>query len=443
MNRQSQVAVFLLGTTLAVAVGPTACSDSDSPSQSSSGAGGAPVGGEAGAAGADGISGAGSSNGGVPSGVGGESSVGAGGMMQSGAGGAAGTATGGLAGSGADGGSDGAAFMLGADISSSQETNLSYRDVDGTEMPLLDVLKNHGFNYVRLKTFVEPNAPYGYASSANGCPGLPEAFGDRDHVVAYGKQIKAAGMGFLLDFHYSDVWADPGNQLIPQAWRGAASVKELAALMKAYTSDVIQTAIDAGARPDMVQIGNEITGGFLKHVPGANTDCWGNEPDDAPFGGSAAKWDDFATLLKAGILGVREVDPTIEIMLHIENTNDLGGVRWWVDSALARSVSFDVLGLSCYVAYQGQPAVWQATLNDLAARYPALKFAIAEYNPQRTRANQIVRALPDGRGVGTFFWEPTRAGSWGAPLFDVQGTTASAKASDFAEFDDLRPQLGL
>lgn len=437
MKWRSQLVASALVMALAMAIGPAACSGSGSASHPSNGAGGAPVGGEAGAANSDGP--AGSASGGAPSSSGGEDTGPPDGGTTGSSAGSGSTGDGGAA----DGGSDGAPFMLGADISSTQETELTYRDVDGTQKSLLDVLKNHGFNYARLKTFVDPSAPYGYASAANGCAGLPEPFGDRDHVVAFGQQIKAAGMGFLLDFHYSDVWADPGNQIIPDAWRGAASVSELAALMKAYTSDVIQTAIDAGARPDMVQIGNEITGGILKHVPGPNTDCWGNDPADAPFGGSAAKWDDFATLLKAGILGVREVDPTIQIMLHIENTNDLNGVRWWVDSALARDVSFDVLGLSCYVAYQGQPAVWQATLGDIAARYPSLKFAIAEYNPQRTSANLMVRALPEGRGVGTFFWEPTRSGSWGNALFDVQGTTASARAKDFTEFDALRPKLGL
>jgi len=443
MKRRKRFAALALGA-IGVATSLAACSDGDGGSHHVAWAGGNSIGGEA-AAGESGGP-AESGNGGVPAsegGVGaGGAGAGAGGMTEGGPAGAAGSESG-LAGSGGEAGAFGGPFALGADISSTQESDLTYRDVDGTEMPLLEVLKNHGFNYARLKTFVDPSAPYGYASSANGCPGLPEPYGDRDHVVAFGKQIKQAGMGFLLDFHYSDVWADPGNQIIPQAWRGAASVAQLAALMKAYTTDVIQTAIDAGARPDMVQIGNEITGGILKHIPGPDTDCYGNDPDDAPFGGSAAKWDDFATLLKAGIAGVREVDPTIEIMLHIENTNDVNGVRWWVDSALARGVSFDVLGLSCYVAYQGQPTVWQATLGDLATRYPSLKFAIAEYNPERTRANRMVRALPDGRGVGTFFWEPTRGGSWGNPLFDIEGTTATANAGDFAEFDALRSQLGI
>lgn len=337
----------------------------------------------------------------------------------------------------------GAEFILGADISSAQETSTTYRDVDGSQKSLVAVLKAHGFNYVRLKTFVDPKAPYGYASTANGCQGLPEAYGDRDHVIAAATQAKQAGMGFLLDFHYSDTWADPGNQIIPEAWRKAGNVQQLASFVDAYTRDVVQKAIAAGARPDLVQVGNEITAGMLMHVPGPSTDCWGNDPDQAAIGGSTAHWDDLATLLKAGIAAVRAVDPTIPVMLHIENTKDLAGVRAWIDSARSRQVSFDVLGLSCYVAFQGQPSVWKATFGDLATRYPDLKFAIAEYNPERTSANLIMRDLPDGRGLGTFFWEPTRSGEWGSALFSVSGQTARANAADFQEIDELRPQLGL
>jgi arabinogalactan endo-1,4-beta-galactosidase len=353
---------------------------------------------------------------------------------------------GGNGGSGGDaGGRATGSFFLGADISSSQETNLTYRDVDGTELPLLQVLRNHGFNYIRLKTFVDPSAPHGYASSENGCPGLAESFGDKAHVIALGKQVKDAGMGLMLDFHYSDTWADPGKQIIPKAWRGAANIVELAALMKAYTSDVITSAIAAGARPDIAQIGNEITPGILMHLPGPKTDCWGNSPVAAPFGGSASNWENLASLLKAGIEGVREVDPTIKIMLHIENTNVLSSVRGWVDNARSHGVSFDILGLSCYTAFQGQPAVWQNTFNDLASRYPDLSFTIAEYNPERTRANQVVLSLPAARGLGTFFWEPTKSGVWGGSLFSIDNVegTAQANAIDFAEFDAMKNWLPL
>lgn len=415
-----------------------ACSESNpSPAVSAGGAGASTAGASTGIAGNGGAGDGGASDGGTANGAAGSVGAGSGGSPM--AGGSAGD--GGQAGAGGAGSR--APFILGADISSVRESSFVYRDVDGTEKPLLDILKNHGFNYVRLKTFVDPSAPYGYASSANGCQGLPEPFGDRDHVIAAGKEVKQAGMGLLLDLHYSDVWADPGNQIIPLAWRNATTIAELAELAKAYTKDVVSAALSAGARPDMVQVGNEITPGMLMHVPGASTDCWGNNPVSAPIGGSTSNWEDLATLLKANIEGVREVDPTIQVMLHIENTDDLSGVRWWVDNAISRGVSFDVLGLSCYVAFQGEPSVWQATFADMAARYPELKFAIAEYNPERTQANLIMKNLSDGRGLGTFFWEPTRSGEWGSALFDFEGNTATAIEEDFEELDALLPQLDL
>ncbi|MFZ5896062.1 MAG: glycosyl hydrolase 53 family protein [Myxococcota bacterium] len=394
------------------------------------------------------------SSGGSSAGGSAQGGTGSGGKGGTSAGGAGGSASGGKAGASSGGAASGGSssggassvnpvFILGADISGTQESNTTYRDTDGQTKSLLQLLKRHGFNYIRLKTFVDPKAPYGYASNANSCAGLPEAFGDRDHVVAFGKQIKAAGMGFLLDFHYSDTWADPGNQIIPQKWRNAASIDELASLLNAYTKDVITTAISAGARPDMVQVGNEITPGMLMHVPGPNTDCWGNNPQSASISGSISNWNNLAKLLIAGIQGVREVDADIKIMLHVENTRDLAGIKRFVDNAQARNVSFDILGLSCYVAFQGQPSVWENTFTQLASSYPNLKFAIAEYNPERTRANQIIKALPGGRGVGTFFWEPTRSGEWGNSMFSFQGGTAVANTQDFAEFDAMLPQLGL
>jgi arabinogalactan endo-1,4-beta-galactosidase len=247
-------------------------------------------------------------------------------------------------------------------------------------------------------------------------------------------------MGFLLDFHYSDVWADPGNQIIPEAWRGASSITELADYASAYTQDVVSSAIAAGARPDMVQVGNEITPGMLMHVPGPNTDCWGNNPDPAPIGGSSDNWDNLATLLKAGIAAVRSVDPAIEIVLHIENHS---AAPWWVSSAIERGVEFDILGISCYTAFQGQPSDWESSFGSLAADYPNLDFIIAEYNPERAAANLVMKNLPNGQGRGTFFWEPTASGEWGQAMFTWQGGSQVANASDFAEYDVLLPQLGL
>jgi arabinogalactan endo-1,4-beta-galactosidase len=337
-------------------------------------------------------------------------------------------------------------FILGADISSVQEAvdnGTTYVDTDGQTKNVLELLKNHGFNYVRLRTFVDPSAQYGYASG-DSCPAKAEPYNDRDHTLAFAREVKAAGMGYLLDFHYSDTWADPGKQVIPEAWRGISTLDALAEQVRAYTVDVVGAMVAAGARPDMVQVGNEITPGMLIHVPTANTDCYGsNSVVRQGVNGSQNDWDNLATLLRAGIEGVRSVDSTITIMLHIENTESVQGVSSWVRNAQQRGVEFDVLGLSAYEAFQGPSTAWRATLAQLAQSFPDLSFAIAEYNPQRRLLNDIMRELPDGRGVGTFFWEPTQSGSWGQSMFTRQGNSLRANAVDFAEYDQMREDFSL
>lgn len=337
-------------------------------------------------------------------------------------------------------------FLLGADISSVQEAvdrGARYIDTDGREKPILELLKNHGFNTIRLRTFVDPSADYGYAAGTGDCDAKAEPYADKAHTIEFAREIVAAGMSFLLDLHYSDTWADPGKQIIPSAWRGAANISELASFVHDYTIDIVSSLADAGAKPDMVQVGNETTPGMLIHVPGANTDCWGNNSVAHRFGGSTSNWDALAELLKAGIAGVRAVDPEIKVMLHLESTDDLAATRWWVQSAVSRGVEFDVLGLSCYTQWQGSPAVWRNTFTTLANEFPQLSFVIAEYNPERTAANQVMLDLPDGRGLGTFFWEPTQSGEWGQSMFTYSGNTLQARPEDFAEYDQLRSTLGL
>jgi arabinogalactan endo-1,4-beta-galactosidase len=337
-------------------------------------------------------------------------------------------------------------FILGADISSVDEAidgGALYVDTDGQQKSLLSLLQNHGFNYIRLRTFVDPSAPYGYASGS-GCTQKAEAYCDEAHTIAFAQQVKAAGMGFLLDFHYSDTWADPGKQVIPAAWRQLGTIDALAEQVRSYTVQVVTDLVAAGARPDMVQVGNEITPGMLIHVPTANTDCYGsNSAVNQTVNGSQNNWDNLAALLRAGITGVRSVDPSIQVMLHIENTESVAGVSGWVRNAQQRGVQFDVLGLSAYEAFQGPSTAWQGTLGQLATTFPALSFAIAEYNPQRRLLNDIMRGLPDGRGRGTFFWEPTQSGEWGTSMFTRQGNRYVANGADFAEYDQMKSDFGL
>jgi len=337
-------------------------------------------------------------------------------------------------------------FVLGADLSSVQEAvenGAVFVDTDGAQKSLIALLANHGFNYVRLRTFVEPTAPYGYASG-DGCQAKAEAYDDVAHTIEFAREVKAAGMGLLLDFHYSDTWADPGKQVIPRAWRGAQSVAALATQVQAYTVDVLQQMVAAGVHPDMVQVGNEITPGLLIHVPTAQTNCFGSNSAPNPgVNGSAGNWDNLATLLRAGIAGVHQVDSTMRVMLHIENFESERGVLDWVRNAQSRGVEFDVLGLSAYEQYQGPANAWRGTVQDLTVQLPDLSFAIAEYNPQRRLLNDIMHEVPAGRGLGTFFWEPTQSGDWGNSMFDRQGNTFTARAVDFAEYDQLRRDYGL
>jgi arabinogalactan endo-1,4-beta-galactosidase len=406
-------------------------------------------GGEAGEGG-DGTSGSGGADtGGAENSAGSPDDGGRAGEPGSSAGGAENTA-----GSAGDGGAAGQSaetrFILGADISGVQEAvdgGATFVDTDGVSKGMLELLSNHGFNTIRLRSFVEPDALYGYANpTGEEQYKKAEPYCDTAHTLTFAQEIKEAGMGFLLDLHYSDNWADPGKQIIPEAWRGAATIEELASEVRSYTESVVRTLVEGGARPDMVQLGNEITGGLLIHVPAANPepDEWGNmNMVTNAVNGSAANFDNLALLLKAGVEGVDAVDPTIDIMLHVENTNNFPAVRDWVDDLRARGVKFDVLGLSCYTVFQGGPEIWEDTFEALSESLDGVSFAIAEYNPERTRANRIMRDLPDGRGLGSFFWEPTLSGSWGPSLFTVVDGEYRANQADFAEFDDLRVELGL
>lgn len=329
-------------------------------------------------------------SGGAPGGGGG-STGGAG----PGSGGSGGTdaSSGGMGG----GGSDGAfpKFILGADITITLEDEYwgaTYRD-QGVTKSLEEILQDHGFNFVRIDTFVDPTAPGGYAA------GKEAPFRSLEQTIVLAKRVKARGMGFLLDLHMSDTWTNPGAQALPHAWQ-SLNLEELEEAVYDYVSGAVRALADAGARPDMVQVGNEITNGFLWDAGRIQNDDFGS----------------FARLLKAGIQAVRDVDEGIRVILHIEKCNNLATSRWWLDGVLGEGVTFDVLGQSCYApdgaghpGYQGTPDEWEATFTALAQEYPDLDFVIAEYSAEQRAANDVMSGLPDGRGLGTFNWDPTRS----------------------------------
>lgn len=339
-------------------------------------------------------------------------------------------------------------FILGMDISYWSEQldrGASYVDTDGQTKDLLELFKNHGINYIRLRTFVDPWAQYGYASNSR-CNGKSQPYNNKDDIIRMAQRIKQAGMGLLLNFHYSDTWADPSKQVIPEAWRGARSIDELAGSVAAYTTDVLEALRAVDVVPDMVQVGNETTPGMLRDIPTADTDCYGNNSvrSTGPNGAASNNnWANLGILLKAGVQAVRHHDANVQVMLHLENTENPEGVIWWVRNALNQGVEFDVLGLSAYEAFQGPASEWRPTLQRLAREFPSLAFAIVEYNTQTRLLNDIMRELPDGRGLGTFFWEPTESGFWGDAIFSRRGTVYTARPQDFATYDQIVEDFGL
>ena len=200
------------------------------------------------------------------------------------------------------------------------------------------------------------------------------------------KRVKAAGMKLLLDFHYSDYWADPGKQYKPAAWRNL-SFEELKKAVYDYTKKVIQELKDQGTTPDMVQIGNEINHGII----------W---PE-----GNVSNIDNLAQLINAGTAAVKSVDPSVIMMLHV----DLGGQNdesvFFIDNMIARGVPFDVIGESYYPKWHGTLDDLRDNLNDLVRRYNK-DVIVVEYSALKNEVNKIAFELPAGKGKGTCIWEP-------------------------------------
>jgi arabinogalactan endo-1,4-beta-galactosidase len=177
----------------------------------------------------------------------------------------------------------------------------------------------------------------------------------------------------------------------------------------------------------MVQVGNEITPGMLIH----RCDSGGQPTGNNPVTGAISNWTNLGMLLKAGSSAVKEVDPSIQVMLHIDRGNNFNTSRSFIMNAMTQGVEFEVFGESCYTAYQGMPSAWMSTFTQLQAQFPNLKWVIAEYGPEQRAANDIMFNLPGQAGIGTYNWEPTHAGAWnqGAVLFNASGNRYTATAA--------------
>jgi hypothetical protein len=283
--------------------------------------------------------------------------------------------------------------MIGADISFLPQLEARGRTFfqNGMEKDAIELLRDHGFNYIRLRIFVNPENEKGYSPETGFC-GL-------SYTLGMAKRVKEAGMKLLLNFHYSDYWADPQQQNKPLAW-SELDLETLKDSMKQYTSNVLLVFQKQGTPVDMVQVGNEINHGLL----------W---PD-----GHISHPDKLAELLKAGVEGVTAVDPDLPIMMHIA----LGGQHeesvFWLDNMIARGVEFDVIGISYYPRWHGTLDDLKYNLVNLSDRYKKY-LNVVEYSIFKKEVHDIVFNLPGDLGQGTCIWEPLGT-RWG-DMFDENG----------------------
>ena len=290
-------------------------------------------------------------------------------------------------------------YVIGADVSflgQAEKSGTVFKD-NGQPKPGLQIFRDHGYNWIRLRLFHTPDR-------------LPN---DLKYTIAQAQQAKQLGFKFLLDLHYSDTWADPQKQFTPKAWT-SFSHPELVDAVFNYTRDTIAAFREAGAMPDMVQIGNEVIAGML----------W-------PDGRLPQHWDNFADLLKAGVRGVeagRSDAARCEIMIHIDRGGDVRATKSFFDNCDKYGGQYDVIGQSYYPWWHGSTDDLRKNLAFMADTYKkdiilaevAYNWQPAEYrnrtgpfpetpDGQRdflAQINQIVVETPHNRGRGIFWWEP-------------------------------------
>ena len=327
-------------------------------------------------------------------------------------------------------------FIAGADFSDLaffESRGVVYRD-GGQVRDGLAILKNHGLTCVRLRLFT---------SSAAQAQADPYNYGNNlDYTVPLALRVKNAGLQLMLDFHYSDTWADPGHQTKPAAWT-SLTFPQLTQQMRQYNSNCIAALKAAGAMPDYVQVGNEIIGGLLwpdGQVGGTN---------DTP-----AQWSKLAQLLTNAIAGVNDAagPQPPKILIHIDRGGDWGGTQWFFDHLLQQRVPFDIIGESYYPFWHGSLDSLRLCLTNAAARYgkplivaeTAFPYAYSTniYGiPATTNGQvqyvvalaQVLKGVPGGKVIGAFWW--------GAEYQHLQGVNLGGceNRSFFGDRGDLLP----
>ena len=316
----------------------------------------------------------------------------------------------------------GSARYLGGDISllsKYEDHGANYMTLEG--QPISDMLsffKQQGWNSMRVRLFVDPSK----ASTTHQGEGVCQ---DLDYVAALGRRVKEAGLRFMLDFHYSDTWTDPGQHSTPSAWT-SSDPATLEQQLYDYTVSALRTLVEAGAAPDFIQPGNEITYGML--WPTGH--CY---PDGGNYG--SGTFANFARYLKAGIRGCREVCPDAKIVIQTEMSKSQNVTNFY-KTLKAYTDDYDIIGISYYPYFHGYLATLEGVINSLEADYPTKSIQIVEtgyyhkwfpsdakYNTtgmwpatdegQRKFAADLVEMLNKHKSVDGLYWWWPEANEYG------------------------------
>lgn len=287
-------------------------------------------------------------------------------------------------------------FAKGADVSWLTEMEASGRkfyNKAGAQQDLLSILKAQGMDSIRLRVWVNP---------ADG------TYHNMADVLAKAKRVQAAGMRLMIDFHYSDTWADPGAQTKPVQW-SAYNIDQLVTAVADHTRNSLVILRDAGITPEWVQVGNETNNGML----------WEE-------GRASANMANFARLVSSGYSAAKAIFPQTKVIVHISNCHDNALFRWMFDGLKDNGGKFDVIAASSYptlntaVTWQATNTACAANLNDMVSRYQ-VPVMIAEVGApwDHVDAKAIVadliakvRAVNGGQGIGVFYWEPQAYNGW-------------------------------
>ncbi|GMA33139.1 glycosyl hydrolase 53 family protein [Litorihabitans aurantiacus] len=302
-------------------------------------------------------------------------------------------------------------WINGADFSSVlslEESGVTFYDRDGEPGDLFEILADAEVNWARVRVWNEPFL------ASDPSKGYGAGNTDAERATEIGRRATEAGMRVLVNFHYSDFWAHPGQQYTPRAWAGLDDAARAQAIYD-YTSETLADMKAAGVDVGMVQVGNETTSGEIAGVRG---------------------WDRTAALFQAGSRAVRDtLGDDVKVAVHFTNPERVGQYANVAAALDARGVDYDVFLSSYYAFWHGTPANLTSVLSDIATRYDK-EVAVAETSwvhtledgdgmPNSVRSTngayatseqgqalavrdvmQAVADVPDGKGIGTFYWEP-------------------------------------